>query len=124
MSKNRVPTISKFTKRLKKLRKEQRVDQFTVAEGIGVTRQCMSNYESGVRRPDYETLAKLAKFFGVTVDYLIGAEDIAPYEYSTNRRVLMRLLEYITEDEVGMLIRIVRAIWFPQGDFERDWLQE
>ncbi len=35
----------------------------------------ISRYETGEREADYETLIKLADYFGVTVDYLLGKDD-------------------------------------------------
>ena len=35
----------------------------------------MSLYENGKRQPDYETLLKLAEYFGVTVDYLLRGDN-------------------------------------------------
>ena len=60
--------------RLCELRKERNVLQQTVAEAVGVSRQAYGLYETGKREPDLETLSKIADYFGVTVDYLLGRE--------------------------------------------------
>ena len=59
---------------LKKLRETLGKSQAQVANDLGVTRQCYNNYELGNRQPDYEALAKIAQYFNVTVDYLLGNE--------------------------------------------------
>lgn len=41
---------------------------------IGVAESTISQYETGKRQPDYETLLKLSEYFGVSVDYLLGRE--------------------------------------------------
>lgn len=110
--------------RLVKLRREQGLSQYAASEGIGIGRSAVKNYELGLRQPGYDVLSKIAKFYGVSVDYLIGDEDDPPTFYSANRRMLARLLENVTEDEVGLLIRITKAIWFPEGDFDREWMHE
>ena len=61
--------------RLKLLRKQKGVSQKVVAEAIGVTLSAYSNYEQGIREPSYDILIKLAKFYDVTTDYLLGLED-------------------------------------------------
>lgn len=61
--------------RLKELRTEKGVSQQVIADYLGITRQSYSNYELGTREADYETLVKMAKYFDVTVDYLIGNSD-------------------------------------------------
>ena len=61
--------------RLIKQRTAKRLSQYDLARLLGLSRGQISNYELGTRRPDYETLTKLADFFGVSVDYLLGRVD-------------------------------------------------
>ena len=91
-------------KRLKKLRLDQGLSQYQASEGIGISRSSLKNYEIGHRRPDFVTLTMIAQFYGVTVDYLIGADIFTPVEYSANRTILSRILEHMTEDEVEQYI--------------------
>ena len=59
---------------LKSLREQKGVSQQTVADYLEITRQAYSNYETGKREADYETLLKLGEFFGVPIGYLLGKE--------------------------------------------------
>lgn len=43
-----------------------------------ITRSSLSQYEIGNRQPDYETLKKIADFFEVTTDYLLGYSNTKP----------------------------------------------
>lgn len=61
--------------RLKQLRTENDVSQSDIAKLLDVTRQAYSRYERGEREPDLEMLCKLADYYGVTVDYLIGHDS-------------------------------------------------
>lgn len=61
-----------ISERLKDLRKEFNVTQNKVANYIGVARATYTNYESGKKKPPYEQLIKLSKFFNVSTDYLLG----------------------------------------------------
>ena len=56
---------------LRELREKRGLTLEQVAEGVGLRNQYISNYELGKRRPDYDTICKLADFFGVSVDYLL-----------------------------------------------------
>lgn len=56
---------------LKLIRVAKGYTQAKVGEYMGVGSNCVSQWESGKRDPDYESLKKLAKYFGVTVDYLL-----------------------------------------------------
>ncbi len=59
--------------RMKELRGKR--TQAAVAKQLGLTQRTYQNYEIGARQADYETLAKIAKFYGVSVDYLLGIEN-------------------------------------------------
>lgn len=58
--------------RLKILRKNKGLTQTQVADAVELGRQAYAYYEKGERAPSPETLCKLADFFGVTVDELLG----------------------------------------------------
>ena len=60
--------------RIKELRKNQKITQEKMSKKIGVARSTLSMYEIEKSEPDNATLLKLADFFGVSVDYLLGRE--------------------------------------------------
>lgn len=62
--------------RLKELRESKRLTQKEVAEIIGYSEISYARYEKGEREPDISTLCKLAEYFNVTVDYLIGRGNL------------------------------------------------
>ena len=64
-----------FGKILKLLRCDKDISQRTLSEEFGVTKQTISLWETGQREPDFDTLVKIAKYFNVTTDYLLGIED-------------------------------------------------
>ncbi|KJS23119.1 MAG: hypothetical protein VR72_02835 [Clostridiaceae bacterium BRH_c20a] len=66
----------KFGDRIKLLREEMDISRDDLAKKIGVTYHAMSKYEISEREPDFELLNKLAKFFNVSVDYLLGRTSI------------------------------------------------
>lgn len=61
--------------KLRELRKEKGISLKELGAEIGVAESTMSLYENGKRQPDYETLLKLAEYFGVTVDYLLRGDN-------------------------------------------------
>ena len=65
----------KIAERLRDLRKEQHITQQSVADYLGIKVRTYQYYEGDDHRPDYETLIKLADFFHVTTDYLLGRSD-------------------------------------------------
>ena len=62
--------------RIKDLREDRDLRQLDVAQAVGIDQRSLSNYETGKTNPDSETVIRLAKFFGVTCDYLLGVSDV------------------------------------------------
>lgn len=61
--------------RLKELRKSNNLTLKNLSEELGFSAQVLSRYELEQTQPDFNSLIKIARFFDVTVDYLIGASD-------------------------------------------------
>ena len=53
---------------LKKLRKQNRITQRSLAEALHISQTSVSKYERGESEPDLEMVIKMADFFGVTID--------------------------------------------------------
>ena len=64
-----------FAIRLKELRSEKQVGQTELAKAIGVSNGTISLWENGLREPTLTNLLALAKYFKVSLDYLVGLED-------------------------------------------------
>jgi len=65
-----------FKDRLRDLRKSIGLTQPELAEVVKTTKQAISQYERGVRRPDFETLESLCDYFNVSSDYILGKSDV------------------------------------------------
>lgn len=61
--------------RLASLRKAKKITQQDVADYLGLTRPAYTAYERGNRQPDYSILQKLADYYDVSTDYLLGHSD-------------------------------------------------
>ena len=64
-----------FCERLKELRQEKNVGQVKLAESIGVSKGVISLWENGLREPSMSSLISIARFFEVSIDYLVGMTD-------------------------------------------------
>jgi transcriptional regulator with XRE-family HTH domain len=62
----------KFGDRIALLREKSGLTQEQLAQKLGISRAALAKYEKSRREPDYETLNKIANFFSVSVDYLLG----------------------------------------------------
>lgn len=65
-------TKSKLAQRLKELRIENSLPQVIVAAELGIARSTYACYESGKNEPDVYTLVKIADYYRVSLDYLVG----------------------------------------------------
>ena len=61
--------------RLRALRKSMNLKRDDVASAIGVTPRAITFYETGDKKPTLDTAIKLADFFDVSLDYLVGRSD-------------------------------------------------
>lgn len=68
--------MATFKERLKELRTQRKLSQQELADKINLTKQTISQYERGVREPDYENLSALCDVFNVSTDYMLGKDDV------------------------------------------------
>ena len=61
--------------RLKELRKKKGISQLRLATDLNTTQNTISRYETGEREPGIDELIKIADYFNVSVDYLIGRAE-------------------------------------------------
>ena len=64
-----------FGSKLKELRLEKGLTQRALGEALGFCNQTISFWESGQREPDLDALVKVAKYFDISVDYLLGNSE-------------------------------------------------
>lgn len=65
-----------LSKRLRELRKEKGLSQIQVAIFCDITEKAYQNYELMTREPKLEILIRIADFYNVSIDYLVGRTDI------------------------------------------------
>ena len=62
--------------RIRKLRRERGLSQLELAGHLNISNTTLSQYESGKRIPGDEIKIKIAGFFNVSIDYLLGCSDV------------------------------------------------
>lgn len=67
--------MSEFKTNLKNLRLEKKIGQVELAKSIDVSKGIISLWENGLREPNMTSLIALAKFFDVSIDFLVGLEE-------------------------------------------------
>ncbi len=68
--------MAKFSDRLKQLRTARSLSQMELSRYLKVSKSSINMYERGEREPGFETLERIADFFNVDMDYLLGKSDI------------------------------------------------
>ncbi len=64
-----------LNQRIKELRTGLNISQVELSKKLGVSKQCISNWENDNIQPSIDMLIKLSKFFGVSTDYLLGIDS-------------------------------------------------
>lgn len=62
-------------KKIKELREIKQITQEELAKYLGVAPQTVYKYEKEINEPDLKTTSKIAEYFNVTTDYLLGRTD-------------------------------------------------
>lgn len=79
-----------FYERIKELRNSLGINQVEFGKRINVSKQCVSNWESGYIQPSIDVLVRIATTFSVSADYLLGLNDkpTLDVEGLTNEQIL------------------------------------
>jgi transcriptional regulator with XRE-family HTH domain len=87
--------------RIKALRLEKYITQTEMARRIGVSKAMISSYELEQRSPSYEVLIKIAAFFNVSTDFLLGVDKSSSIKFDglndREIRAVMNIIEVIRE---------------------------
>lgn len=90
----------KLYERLKLLRKRNNLSQNALAKKMGVTRATVNAWEMGISFPNAQSLMVLAKFFKVSVDYLLGNDDSDTIDISAlndeEKKLIYDMINYMT----------------------------
>ncbi|MEQ2129931.1 helix-turn-helix transcriptional regulator [Caldanaerobacter subterraneus KAk] len=118
-------------KRIKELRKKKGITQKELASYLGVSDRAVGYYESGQRTPPPDILQKIADFFNVSTDYLLGRTDIYnPADEITEAvsddpellefwnelkeredlKLLFKQTKKLSPKDIKQIIRIIKAI--------------
>ena len=89
---------------IKRLRMARGLNQVEFARTLCVTKQCVSNWENDNVVPSIDMLCKIADFFGVSTDYLLGRSERRVVEVSN-----------LTEEQISHITSIVRDLGQTNG---------
>ena len=82
--------------RIKSLREDRDLRQSDLARETGIDQRTISNYETGKTAPDMYALIRLADFFEVSIDYLVGRTS--SYDHSEERKKQIEKIQESLEE--------------------------
>lgn len=111
-----------FAIRLKELREKNSLSQKAFSIKIGVSQSTVGMWESNRREPNFETVEKLANFFNVSVDYLLGREEKAAPQEKQQKPNTIKILgrdgscveRQLTDDQIDLMKRMIEQM--PDAD--------
>ena len=88
--------MDKFAERLRILRAMNNLSQSALSKKLNVTRATINAWEMGISYPNAQSLVLLSEYFSVTVDYLLGIDDVEMVDISKlNRREQVMISEMV-----------------------------
>ena len=97
-----------FGERLKKVRERKKLTQGEASKRMGIVRSTYANYENGKREPDNETLKKMAEFYEVSLDYLLGNDNNPLNNDQAKNDELMNILARLPQDKKELVIEVAK----------------
>ena len=108
--------------RLRELREAKKLYQKDMARFLNVAVSTYSYWEKGTYEPDQEVLSKLADFFNVSVDYLLGREEKKPPEIQESNQLYVpeqfkdimvafhEGADNLTQDDIDDVVRYIEFL--------------
>lgn len=100
--------------RIRALRDKRNLTRDEVALSTGITYHALSKYETNDREPDYDTLQKIADYFNVSTDYLLGRVDhpqgLYVEAHNGNKAIFIPKIEINEENSPKQLAHFVETV--------------
>lgn len=98
-----------FGKNLERIRKDKKVSQTQLGAALGITQQMISSYEKEISSPNLDVLLKIAEYFNVSIDSLVG-HIVNSSDSNTSKARFLRYFESLTELDREKCITIAKTI--------------
>lgn len=108
---------SPFATRLRLLMDSQGVNQQKLADAIGVTRQAVSAYSLGISLPDIEKFEKIASYFNVSTEYLLGRTEVKRADIT--KQGISKALQ-LSDEAIDKICSLQKDFRLEQN-IENDW---
>ena len=106
-----------FQIRLKELREVRKLSQAKLADALGVRQSTVAMWENGKNKPEFDTLTRIADFFNVSVDDLVGKIETkkAPVESDKGdlpamEREFIELFELLPAEKRKTIVAVMKSL--------------
>ena len=96
--------------KIKVLREGKNVSQKELAQAIGVSDVMISLYEQGKKYPSLSTIVRIAEYFNVSTDYLLGIKTSANDDIPENIKAVARNLMELSEEKRKLAIDMIKIM--------------
>ena len=103
---------------LRELMEERDMTQKKIAEDLRIAPSTLGNYVRNLREPDYETLKQIAKYFDVSIDFLLHYSKAGKEDFYNEERIL-QVFRALDEQNRNILIEQGRVLAKHQKERER-----
>ncbi len=97
--------VMSFSNKLQKLRIARELSQFELAKKLAVDISLVENWENGQAYPDTAKVIEISKLFGVTIDYLLGEEEIKSAEVHIIEKADQPTMSDLSQKRVKVAVR-------------------
>ena len=111
---------ARVSKRLRDLRKAVSKTQDQVSEACGFSKIALTRYETGARMPKTEIAARLAEYYGVSVDYILGRDDPPPpppadavelqEKEAAMRKEILEIMQSMNDEQYEMALNVLKVM--------------
>lgn len=109
--------------RIKLLREEKHLKQEELAKDLSVAPSTIGMYETNKRQPNNDLIIKLAKYFNVSTDYLLGKSDIRNPEKQIKQEfefAYHKEMEGLSDEEIADALRFYKQIKYGNKENKSD----
>ena len=101
-----------FADRVKYLRQSRELNQVQFAQKMGVTKQSVSNWENDNIMPSVDMLERIADYFKVSTDYLLGLTDEPepPMHISKEEKALVETYRSLSREQRELISQTIRLM--------------
>jgi transcriptional regulator with XRE-family HTH domain len=103
-----------FADKIKRLRTARKMTQRDLADALGIKQQTVCRWESGGGEPNIEMLIKLADFFNITIDQLVGHE-LKPDKPSKSEQRISFYLKELSDDQKDVITTLIKTLTQSNG---------